>query len=181
MTTSMSAAERPCAASPRMKVSSRFMCQFGRVARFSSSRSGVRPGRKSSTGRNGLSCSTIRWIVISPRLKVVVICASGPGMRMARISAARQSGRLAAFVRGACRSGLAELAEGVAPRPLDHVLRAARELGAGKPGLDRVEIIDRDDAGALVGLVRRPEMAGVEGDRQHPGVELRVQDLDAAL
>ena len=33
MTTSMSATERPCAASPRMKVSSRFMCQFGRVGR----------------------------------------------------------------------------------------------------------------------------------------------------
>src|SRR3954452_24479273 len=100
---------------------------------------------------------------------------------MPRMPGGRQNVRTPRLRRRASRSGLAQLAESVAPRALDQRLGTARELGAGEPGLDRIEIIDRDDAGALVGLVRRPEMAGVEGDGQHLAIELRVQDLDAAL
>src|SRR5918993_3184386 len=48
-------------------------------------------------------------------------------------------------------------------------------------GWNRVQIGDRNGPAALVRLPTAPEMTGVDGDRKHGAIELRIQKFDTTL
>src|SRR3954447_21280105 len=85
--------------------------------------------------------------------------------------------------RGALRhqSASAQLAAAIAPRVFENGLRSAHELSSSEPRLDHTKVVDPDHARALAGLIRRPEMSGVESDQKHLAIKSGVKNLDSTL